>query len=259
MNRRTQCMSALVALPLVLALAEAYAVDLTPVPSANTKAPGFARANALSPELAEVVVARGANALENPGKNASYYGYNNNGPMLPAPGDVQSATHDVEASKTEPDKNTYLVLDGQHGKDAGYDYGTHFLFQGHEQGLGGYITRINLDADKDHRVTLLADQDVNGQPLPTFDGSTWYPFSQRLLFTAERGANGGVWRRASIFRPPLKTSPARSGAAAMKASKPIRSAIYGSWKTSVARPFLTPTPSNPTVTSFASFRKMLSI
>jgi hypothetical protein len=30
--------------------------------------------------------------------------------------------------------------------------------------------------------------------LPVFDGSTWYPFSQRLLFTAENGANGGVWQ-----------------------------------------------------------------
>ena len=52
--------------------------------------------------------------------------------MLPAPGDVQASGHNVEASKTEPDKNTYLVLDRQEGPDPNYDYGRHFLFQGHE-------------------------------------------------------------------------------------------------------------------------------
>src|SRR5262249_51120302 len=86
------------------------------------------------------------------------------------------------------------------GADPKYDYGTHFLFQGHESGPGtfpnqqGYITRINLDADVDHRVTLLATKDVNGKPLPTFDGSTWYPWAGRLLFTGELGNVGGVWQ-----------------------------------------------------------------
>ena len=199
MKRSTHLASGFVALPLALAIANAWAVDLTPVPSANTKAVGFARANALSPELAEVIVARGANALENPGANAAYYGYSSNGPMVPAPGAVQSATNDVEASKTEPDKNTYLVLEGQHGADPNYDYGTHFLFQGHEQGVSGYITRINLDADKDHRITLLADKDVNGKAIPSIDGSTWYPWSQRLLFTSEAGANGAVLQATPDF------------------------------------------------------------
>jgi Bacterial protein of unknown function (DUF839) len=199
MKRRTQLVSGLIALPLALAIADAFAVDLTPVPSANTKAAGFACANALSPELVEVVFARGATALENPSTVASYYGYSNNGPMVPAPGDVQTATHDVEASKTEPDKNTYLVLSGQHGADPKYNYGTHFLFQGHEQGVSGYITRINLDADKDHRVTLFADKDSSGNPIPSIDGSTWYPWSRRLLFTSEAGANGGVLQATPDF------------------------------------------------------------
>ena len=93
-----------------------------------------------------------------------------------------------EAHKTEPDKNTYLVFKhGLAGADAGYDYGTHFLFQGHEGGAGGagYITRINLDADAAHRVTLLATTDVNGNPLATIDGSTWDPWAKRLLLTTE--------------------------------------------------------------------------
>lgn len=199
MKRSTLLVGGLIALPLALSVMDAFAVDLTAVPTANTKAVGFARANALSPELAEVVVARGSTALENPSTVASYYGYNNNGPMVPAAGDVQTATHDVEASKTEPDKNTYLVLDGQHGADAKYEYGTRFLFQGHEQGVSGYITRVNLDADKEHRITLLADKDINGKPLPAIDGSTWYPWSQRLLFTGEGGPNGGVWQGTPDF------------------------------------------------------------
>src|SRR5438874_4668760 len=102
------------------------------VPSANTKTPGFAVPNVLSPELTEAIVAQGSWKLENPSDLTNYYGYDNDGPMLPAAGDLPSATHKVEASKTEPDKNTYLVLRNQHGADAAYDYGKHFLFQGHE-------------------------------------------------------------------------------------------------------------------------------
>src|SRR5207247_666384 len=87
------------------------------------------------------------------------------GQCVPAAGDVQSKDHNVEATKTEPDKNTYLVLEGQTGADANYNYGTHFLFQGHENGVTkdgkqmGYFTRVNLDADEPHRVTLMADHD----------------------------------------------------------------------------------------------------
>ena len=47
-------------------------------------------------------------------------------------------------------------LKGLKGADPSYDYGTHFLFQGHETGSPGYVTRVNLDADTAHRVTLLA-------------------------------------------------------------------------------------------------------
>ncbi len=170
--------------------------DLTDVPSANSKTPGFAAPNILSPELTETIAAQGSVRLENSSALTSFYGYDNNGPMLPAPGAVQSPGHNVEATKTEPDKNTYLVLQGQHGADADYEYGTHFLYQGHEGGASGkgYITRINLDADGAHRVTLLATTDKDGNSLPTIDGSTWDPWAQRLLFTAELGNQGGVWQ-----------------------------------------------------------------
>ncbi len=168
---------------------------LTSLPSANTKAPNVPVPSALSVELSQIIAAQGSNRLENAIPSVPYYGYDGDSSnLLPAPGDVQSTTHNVEATKTEPDKNTYLRLTGQHGADPSYDYGTHFLFQGHEVGKPGYITRINLDADAAHRVTLLATTDVAGKALPNIDGSTWDPWAKRLLFTAELGANGGVWQ-----------------------------------------------------------------
>jgi hypothetical protein len=166
---------------------------LTAVPNAQPKLPGVSQPNVLSPELALVERARGSMAIENGTATNPYYGYNGDGPMVPAPGDLPSETHKVEATKTEPDKNTYLVLKGQTGADPNYDYGTHFLYQGHELGAGN-ITRINLDADVAHRVTLLATTQSNGTPLPTIDGSTWDPWAKRLVFTSEGGAQGGAYQ-----------------------------------------------------------------
>src|SRR5690349_17732810 len=124
------------------------------VPAAMPRVAGTSSPNALTPELRETIAAQDSNPLENPTAAIAAYGFDGNGPFVPAYGDVQSATHNVEATKSEPDKNTYLVLAGQRGADSNYDYGTHFLFQGHELGAG-YITRVNLDADFAHRVTLL--------------------------------------------------------------------------------------------------------
>ena len=148
----------------------------------------------MPPELILSPVTQGAQLVENPatvtladGTTTSVvaYGYDGDGPFLPAPGDLPSDTHKVEASKTEPDKNTYLTLFGQTGADPTYDYGTHFIYQGHETGTTGYITRINLDADGAHKVTIMASTDRTGAPLSVIDGSTWDPFAQRLIFTTE--------------------------------------------------------------------------
>ncbi|HEX5526182.1 MAG TPA: alkaline phosphatase PhoX [Solirubrobacterales bacterium] len=111
-----------------------------------------------------------------------------------------------EAHKTEPDKNTYLVFKkGLTGADPNYDYGTHFLFQGHEGGAGGagYITRVNLDADVAHRVTLMATKDAFGNQLTTIDGSTWDPWAKRLLFTTEN-ASAPVYAMSADY-PPVVT------------------------------------------------------
>ena len=177
-------------------------IDLTGVPSANPKSAGRAVPSVLSPELKQSVVAQGATPLENPNAFFTNYGYCADGPMVGAPGDVQAPGHNVEATKTEPDKNTYLILNHQHGPDASYEYGRHFLYQGHELGMQGRgcITRVNLDADGAHRVTLLASLDSSGNSLPVFDGSTWDPWANRLLMTAEGANGGGVWQ-ATIDYP----------------------------------------------------------
>jgi hypothetical protein len=188
---------ALLAVAAVLAVAAAATPPngptLTGVPAANTKSAGYAPPDVLSPELRQTAVAQGSTRLENPSALTSYYGYDNDvlnsagqPSMIPSP-----SSGGKEAHKTEPDKNTYLVFKkGLGGADPNYDYGTHFLFQGHEGGAGGasYVTRINLDADAAHRVTLLADHDNEGKPLATIDGSTWDPWAKRLLLTTENAS-----------------------------------------------------------------------
>ena len=200
----------LLAVPLLALGIQANAQQLTHVPFANPRINGVTLPTALSPELQQIVRAQGSVPVENPGGGVAFYGYRDDHPNL-VPLFTAGVGSNVEASKTEPDKNTYLVLDDQHGADANYDYGRRFLYQGHEgpAALGiGYITRINLDADFQHRVTVLATKEADGVTnLPVFDGSTWYPWSERLLFTWEGNGTttGGVWQATPDF--PSKAVP----------------------------------------------------
>jgi hypothetical protein len=143
--------------------------------------------NVYSPEFTPVLVAEGIDLLENPSGVITQFGHLSNG------------------TNTEPDQNTYLILDhNPGGPTPDYDYGRHFLFQGHENsGDLAYVTRINLDvASPDHRITLLTPVDGNGLThFNSIDGSTWNPFSGTMLFTQEAGANGGVIEMGSDFDP----------------------------------------------------------
>ena len=203
MHRPHYLYTAAAALLLELTSAHAMSPPVQGVPNANPKLPGISAPDILSPQLRQSAVAEGSLRVENPAGTFEFYGFNADGPHAPAPGALPAAGSLVEATKTEPDKNTYLVLFGQHGADAGYDYGRHFLFQGHENAAAGqgYITRINLDADGDHRVTVLASADWKGAPLPLIDGSTWYPWSGRLLFSEEGDGttSGGIWQATPDF------------------------------------------------------------
>src|SRR5436189_1558253 len=100
---------------LVPAQVLASGLKLTAVPAAMPKAEGMTVPSALSPELIQIPAAQGAIPLENPTKLLTHYGFAGDGPMVPAANATQGKDNKVEATKTEPDKNTYLVLDGQKG------------------------------------------------------------------------------------------------------------------------------------------------
>ena len=151
-----------------------------PAPNAAQGTP----ANLLADGYRWVQVARGSDALENPTGIYRTYGY------------LADNADPLARTRTEPDQNTFLVADGVGGPTPGYDYGSHFLIQGHENGSGkAYLTRINLDVtDPDHRITLLSpalDRDGN-TGLSSIDGSTYDPFTRQLLFSSENGARGGI-------------------------------------------------------------------
>ena len=110
---------------------------------------------------------------------------------------------------TEPDENLYLQFaSNPGGPTQGYDYGTHFLFQGHENsGNLAYVTRVNLDiTDPAHRVTLLTPVDQTGLTrLNSIDGSTYNPFTNTMFFTQEAGSNGGVIEITPTWPPTVTT------------------------------------------------------
>src|SRR3989442_15316246 len=57
--------------------AAAASSDLTPVPAATPKTPGFAAPNILSPDLTEIIAAQGSMRLENGAALTNFYGYDN--------------------------------------------------------------------------------------------------------------------------------------------------------------------------------------
>ena len=180
----------------VLALAAvAIAQIVAGVPNANPRSGSPPNVLATGFKLQRVV--NGNDALENPAGIFTRYGYL----------DDSTLQTDGQPTKTEPDQNTYLVTKGNlGGPTAGYDYGHHFLIQGHEVFTPSgatynraYFTRINLDVrDPDHRITLLNPlaKDATDSGVRSIDGSTYDPFTGQLLFTAEATNLGGVFGQA---------------------------------------------------------------
>jgi len=154
---------------------------ITGVPFANPKS-GHPD-NVVSPGFKLKLVAQGTDKLENPSGLLTTFGLLNDG-----------LTQKFEPTRTEADENLYLVFDHNlGGPTPGFDYGRHYLFQGHENGVPrAYVTRINLDVtDPAHRITLLTPVGADGTTgFGSIDGSTWNPFTRTLLFTQERGAGG---------------------------------------------------------------------
>ena len=134
--------------------------------------------------------------MENPQTGFEFYGFSSDGPHVPAPGVLPSGSDVIEATKTEPDKNTYLVLHNLHGADPTTTMVRTSFFRGMRTPPLVAISRASLDTDGEHRVSLLASADADGAALPTIDGSTWNPWARKLLFTAEGDgeSTGGVWQ-----------------------------------------------------------------
>jgi hypothetical protein len=167
------------------------------VPSANLRA--GSPATKLAAGWDQKVLATGALALENPSGIFTNYGYLNDAGSS-VPGGVAPQASNLK-TKTEPDQNTYVVTSSNPGgPTAGFDYGRHFLFQGHEVFIGSsdtvghtnaaYLTRINLDLPlyDPHRITLLSTpSDAQHSGLASVDGSTYDPFTGQMLFTGEAG------------------------------------------------------------------------
>ncbi len=158
------------------------------VPDAN---PVVVSDNILSLNLTSAITQQGQDLLENPADPIVDFGKLSTGVF------------------TEPDQNLYLVLDhNPGGPTEGYDYGRHFLFQGHENSSNlAYVTRINLDVSSpDHRITLLTPPSNGGLTnFNSIDGSCWDPFSQTLLFTQESSSVGGVIEMSDDFDPATGT------------------------------------------------------
>src|SRR3954454_23006102 len=113
-----------------VAVASGPGLGIDPVPQAQPKVLGVSSPNVLARRWVDVELVRGSQQLDTPDANASHYGYYTSDlPMVPLPPST------AEKTKSEPDKNTYLVFKtGLSGPDHAYDYGRHFLFQGHEGG-----------------------------------------------------------------------------------------------------------------------------
>jgi len=137
------------------------------------------------------LVAKGSDPLENPTGPIKTFGYLSDG------------------TRTEPDENLYLEFNrNPGGPTSEYNYGRHFLFQGHENGGGqAYITRINLDVqDSAHRITLLTPPDATGHTgFSSIDGSTWNPFTESLFFTQESASTKGVIELSASWPPSIRT------------------------------------------------------
>jgi len=179
---RTLSKAGLIAALTMTAAAPAWAVDgvgpfTTGVPSAQPAA--GSPPIAVSSDFTATAIATGTDPLENPSGLITMYGKLSDG------------------SNTEPDINTYVTIPGKvFGPTPRYNYGHHFLFQGHENaGDLAYVTRINLDvADPAHRITLLTPVGLDHLThINRLDGSAYDPFTRSLLLTQEGGpADGGV-------------------------------------------------------------------
>ena len=144
--------------------------DLTSVASANTRAAGYAPSSKLSVELAGQVVAQGATPAREPDladrllrlrERRRQRRRPDEAADGADPGRRQTRHRRLSRTRTRTSRSSMRCT----ARTRNYYYGKRFLYQGHENATSvngvkqGLITRINLDADPAHRVTLLATTD----------------------------------------------------------------------------------------------------
>jgi hypothetical protein len=189
--RRLHSISAAVLFSASLSLAQSGIGPITSsVPNARPKI--GVQSTVIVPGFFLNVVVAGKNPVENPSGLITNFGLLSDGTL------------------TEPDQNAYVVFPSNPGgPTAGYNYGRHFVYQGHENsGNLAYVTRVNLDVvDPAHKVTLLTpvDPTTGLTNLNSIDGSTLDPFTHTLLFTEEAGSSGGAFQVSTNWPPKVDT------------------------------------------------------
>lgn len=164
-------------------------------------------ADIFSSDFSASVVATGSDPIENPSGPITTYG------------------NLVTGANSNPDQNLFLEFSGKiKGPVPKYNYGHHFLIQGHEIGADfGYVTRVNLDVtDPAHRITLLTPVGGDGLThLNAIDGSAYYPFRKSLLFTQEKGGvKGGVFELSMHWPSQLTTHYGSMGVCSVEGIHP---------------------------------------
>ena len=214
------------------------APDLSNVATANTKSVGYAPASKLSVELRQTAVAQGSTKAESPSTAGLVLRLRQRHPQCGRRAADAPQPRRGRPRPTRPSPTRTPISSSGTGCPAPtrrYDYGTHFLFQGHEAGSPGL-----------HH----AHQPGRGRRAPR-DGARDQGRDRRRRSrrsTARPGTRGRSGscsrRRTSTPRPTRRrratrrtsrTSPARSAAAATRASRTTRTGTSGSSRTSAAR------------------------
>ena len=175
---------------------------LTDAGSPNTKTAGIASPDKLSPQWRQTTVAQGSNALENPSAlTGRLTGTTRTGRWCPRRATCRPTGHNVEATKTEPDKNTYLVVERSARRRPDVRLRHALPLPGpRARNVGGHTSRASTSTPTGRTGDDARHELDDGKtPVPVIDGSTWNPFAQRLLFTLRSGDQGGVCRRRSDY------------------------------------------------------------
>ena len=153
--------------------------------------------------LEKVPVAQGSDRMDGGTAANPFYGYDGDGPMVPAPGDLPTP-HAIWSRRPRPSRTrtrTWCCMDRTAPTHA-YNYGTHFVFQGHEGGSPGFLTP---DQPRRRRgAPRHADGDARTRTAtrcPTTTARPGIRSHSRLLLTTEDNSGPASTRPRATTRP----------------------------------------------------------